>query len=109
MNPSTFLLNRVFPGLSKPGLHLNKEVVSEEEEVTARCTAHGETGSIFFYFYEDGKVILENLVNSNQLEAKFRFSSVGIHKIHCVYAVLIVPDSFKSEESNTITVSVKGK
>ncbi|XP_035493462.2 platelet endothelial cell adhesion molecule isoform X3 [Scophthalmus maximus] len=94
-------------GLSKPGLHLNKEVVSEEEEVTARCTAHGETGSIFFYFYEDGKVILESLVNSNQLEAKFRFSSVGIHKIHCVYAVLIVPDSFKSEESNTITVSVK--
>ncbi|XP_035038540.2 platelet endothelial cell adhesion molecule isoform X2 [Hippoglossus stenolepis] len=94
-------------GLSKPVLHLNKYVVNEEEEVTASCTAPGETGSIFFYFYEDSKEILEDRVNSNQLEAKFRFSSIGHHTINCAYAVLIIPDSFKSEQSNMITVSVK--
>ncbi|XP_037620978.1 platelet endothelial cell adhesion molecule isoform X2 [Sebastes umbrosus] len=94
-------------GLSKPVLHLNKGVVSEGEEITAKCTVPGETGSIFFYFYEDSKEILEKQVISNQAEAKLRFSSVGIHKIHCAYTVLVTPDSFKSEESNTVTVSVK--
>lgn len=95
-------------GLSKPVLHLNKGVVNEGEELTARCTAPGETGSIFFYFYEGSKDILEKQVNSNQAEAKLRFSSVGIHKIHCAYVVLITPDSLRSEDSNAITVSVKG-
>uniref|UniRef100_A0A3P8WAJ5 Platelet endothelial cell adhesion molecule n=1 Tax=Cynoglossus semilaevis TaxID=244447 RepID=A0A3P8WAJ5_CYNSE len=71
-------------GLSKPTLHLNKGVVSE-----------------------DSKIIEEKLVNSTEVEFKLRFSSVGYHKVHCTYSVLMMPDSFKSEESNTITVSVK--
>ncbi|XP_040002657.1 platelet endothelial cell adhesion molecule isoform X2 [Xiphias gladius] len=94
-------------GLSKPVLHLNKGVVIEEDEVTARCMAPGETGSIFFYFYMDSKVIWESLGNSNQLDAKFHFSSIGVHKIHCTYTVIIMPDFFKSKESNTVTISVK--
>lgn len=97
-----------FPGLSKPFFHLNKGVVSEGEELTAKCTAPGETGSIFFYFYEGSKEILVKQANSNQAEAKLRFSTVGIHKIHCAYIVLVTPDSFKSEESNANVVSVKG-
>uniref|UniRef100_UPI0037E9161E platelet endothelial cell adhesion molecule isoform X3 n=1 Tax=Semicossyphus pulcher TaxID=241346 RepID=UPI0037E9161E len=94
-------------GLSRPDLSLNKSVVSEGEELTATCTAPGETGSIFFYFYEDSREILEKQVSSNLAEAKVRLSSVGIHKIHCAYTVFVTPDSFKSEGSNTITVSVK--
>ncbi|XP_032392751.1 platelet endothelial cell adhesion molecule isoform X6 [Etheostoma spectabile] len=94
-------------GLSKPVLRLNRGVVSEGEETTATCMARGETGSIFFYFYEDSKEIHEEQVKSNQAEAKLRITSVGIHKIHCAYTVLVTPDSFKSEESNTVTVSVK--
>lgn len=96
-------------GLSKPVLHLNKgRMVSEGEELTARCTAPGETGSILFYFYEDSKDILEKQVNSNQAEAKLRFSSIGMHKIHCAYIVLVTPDLFRSEESNNVNISVKG-
>ncbi|XP_029950005.1 platelet endothelial cell adhesion molecule isoform X2 [Salarias fasciatus] len=94
-------------GLSTPLLHLNKGVVTEGEELTARCTAPGETGSIFFYFYDDTKEIQEERVNSNQVEVRLRFSSAGIHRIHCAYTVLITPDSFKSQESNTVVVSVK--
>ncbi|KAF3851894.1 hypothetical protein F7725_005249 [Dissostichus mawsoni] len=89
-------------GLSKPVLHINKGVVSEGEEVTAICTAPGETGSFFFYFYEDSKEIQEKQVNSNKAEARLRFSSTGYHKIHCGYTVLVTPDSFKSEESLSI-------
>lgn len=98
-----------FPGLSKPVLHLNNGVVNEGEEVTARCMAPGETGSFFFYFFKDSKEILDKRVSSNQAEAKIRFRSVGIHKIHCAYTVVITPDSLKSEESNGVTVSVRGE
>ncbi|XP_039672667.1 platelet endothelial cell adhesion molecule isoform X3 [Perca fluviatilis] len=94
-------------GLSKPVLRLNKGVVSEGEEITATCTAHGETGSIFFYFYDDSKEIQEKQVNSNRAEAKLRITSIGIHKIHCAYTVLVTPDSFKSEESSAVHVTVK--
>ncbi|KAM8879049.1 platelet endothelial cell adhesion molecule isoform 3-T3 [Spinachia spinachia] len=94
-------------GLSKPVLHINKGVVTEGEEITARCTAHGETGSIFFYFYDDSTEIEERKVNSNQAEVTLRFSSAGIHRIHCAYTVLVTADSFKSKESNAVTVSVK--
>ncbi|XP_049427454.1 platelet endothelial cell adhesion molecule isoform X3 [Epinephelus fuscoguttatus] len=94
-------------GLSKPVLHLNKGVFKEGEEITARCIAPSERGSIFFYFFEDNKEILERQVNSNQAEAKLHFSSVGIHKVHCAYTVLITPDSVKSEKSNVVNVSVE--
>uniref|UniRef100_A0A3Q3FCL9 Ig-like domain-containing protein n=1 Tax=Labrus bergylta TaxID=56723 RepID=A0A3Q3FCL9_9LABR len=94
-------------GLSKPVLHLNNDVVREGEEIAARCTAPGETGSIFFYFYKDSKEILERQVSSNQAEAKLHLSNVGSHKIHCDYIVFALPDSFKSNGSDPTTVSVK--
>ncbi|XP_034043955.1 platelet endothelial cell adhesion molecule isoform X3 [Thalassophryne amazonica] len=94
-------------GLSKPVLYLNKSGVSEGEEVTARCSAPSETGSIIFYFYMDSKEILEERVKSNQAVVKLRFTMTGSHKIHCDYTVLITPDSFKSDSSNSIMVSVK--
>lgn len=90
-------------------LHLNNGVVTEGEEITATCKAPDERGSIFFYFYEGSKVIAETKGSSNQSEAKLSFSSVGIHRIHCSYTVSIMPDSFKSEKSNTVSVSVKGR
>ncbi|XP_077380279.1 platelet endothelial cell adhesion molecule isoform X1 [Festucalex cinctus] len=94
-------------GLSAPLLHLNNAVVTEGEELTARCTAPGETGSIIFYFYDDDKEILEDRVSSNLSEVKLRFNNVGIHKMYCSYTVLVTPFFSKSDKSNTVTVSVK--
>ncbi|XP_062420596.1 platelet endothelial cell adhesion molecule isoform X2 [Pungitius pungitius] len=97
-------------GLSKPVLHVNKGVVTEGEETTATCTAHGETGSIFFYFYEDSTEMTPQdraQVNANQAEVKLSFRTAGIHRIHCAYTVLVTPESFKSEESSAVVVSVK--
>lgn len=96
------------PGLSQPTLQLNKGVVSEGEEITASCSAPGETGSIFFYFYDNSNYLVENKETSNQTKVTFRLSSVGIHKISCRYKVLLTPDSQESEVSNSVTVSVKG-
>ncbi|CAN9510781.1 unnamed protein product [Ophioblennius macclurei] len=94
-------------GLSRPSLHLNKGVVTEGEELTAHCSAPGETGSIFFYFHDGAKEIREERVNANQVDVKLRFSSIGIHRIRCSYTVLITPDSSKSQESNAVVVSVR--
>ncbi|XP_038570366.1 platelet endothelial cell adhesion molecule isoform X3 [Micropterus salmoides] len=93
-------------GLSKPVLSLNKHVVNEGEELKARCTAPGETGSIFFFFYDNSEEIQREQNNSNQAEVMIRISG-GDHKIQCAYNVLITPDSIKSEMSNTINVRVK--
>lgn len=84
-------------------------MVEEGEEITATCIAPGEMGSFFFYIYEDSNEIKEKQVSSNQAEFKLRFSSVNRRRIHCTYTVLITPNSVKSEESNNVTVSVKGK
>ncbi|XP_061626001.1 platelet endothelial cell adhesion molecule isoform X1 [Phyllopteryx taeniolatus] len=94
-------------GLSAPLLHLNNAVINEGEELTARCTAPGETGSIIFYFHDDAKEILEDRVNSNLSEVKLHFSSIGIHKMYCYYTVLVTPLVVESDKSNTVTVSVK--
>ncbi|KAM3864681.1 platelet endothelial cell adhesion molecule [Diretmus argenteus] len=97
-------------GLTTPVLHLSRGVLPplrEGEEVTARCTAPGEMGSIIFYFYVDSKEILEERVNSNHVEVKLRFSNAGFQKVHCDYTVIITPDSIKSKESNSVSVVVK--
>lgn len=96
------------PGLSKPVLQLNNDVVDEGEKLIARCTAPGETGSLFFYFYDDANDIMEKQVSSNHAEAEFHFRTTGNHRIHCAYVVLITPDSIRSEDSNDVIVSVKG-
>ncbi|XP_077574483.1 platelet endothelial cell adhesion molecule isoform X2 [Stigmatopora nigra] len=94
-------------GLSTPLLNLKTAVISEGEELTAKCTAPGETGAIIFYFYDGTKEILEDRVNSNQSEVKLRFNSVGIHKLYCSYTVFVTPQSFPSDKSGTMTILVK--
>lgn len=95
------------PELPPPLLVLTKGVVTEGEEITARCMTPGER-AVYFYFYMDSRKISEKRVNSNQSEARFHLKDVGIHKIHCSYIVQIDLDAYKSGNSNTVTVSVKG-
>uniref|UniRef100_A0A3Q3VZS2 Ig-like domain-containing protein n=1 Tax=Mola mola TaxID=94237 RepID=A0A3Q3VZS2_MOLML len=94
-------------GLSKPVLQLNNNVVEEGEKLIARCMAPGETGSFFFYFYDDANDIMETKVSSNHAEAELHFRTTGNHRIHCAYVVFITPDSIRSEDSNDVIVSVK--
>lgn len=98
----------MFLGLSDPVLHLNKINISEGEVVTATCTAPGETGNMYFKFYEDSKEIMEKSVHSNQAVVQLHVSAVGRHNIHCAYIVLVTPDTFSSKNSNTATLSVSG-
>ncbi|KAK2815612.1 hypothetical protein Q5P01_026079 [Channa striata] len=96
-------------GLSKPVLHLNKDEVTEGEEVTISCAAPGEEGPIFFYFYMDSNEISRSS-DSNKTafyETKIRLSKTGTYRIHCLYSVLVIPEIFKSNKSDEAVVSVR--
>ncbi|XP_037830789.1 platelet endothelial cell adhesion molecule isoform X3 [Kryptolebias marmoratus] len=94
-------------GLSLPVLHLSKSNVTEGEDVTATCSAPGETGSFYFHFFDNSRELHEKPVNSNQAEAKLSFKSVGRHSLHCSYTVVMMPKSVDSEDSNTVNITVK--
>ncbi|XP_047222320.1 platelet endothelial cell adhesion molecule isoform X2 [Girardinichthys multiradiatus] len=92
-------------GMSTPILRLNKANITEGEVVTATCLAPGETGSLLFSFYDGSKEVDKIGLNSNSVG--FRPKGVGDHIIHCSYSVFIMPNVFKSQRSNVVTVKVK--
>ncbi|CAL9700883.1 unnamed protein product [Knipowitschia caucasica] len=94
-------------GLSTPVLRVEQTMLNEGEELTASCSAPGETGSIIFYFYEDLKEKRDERVNSEQVDVTFPLSGPGHHTIDCSYTVLIPPDSIASEKSSSVHVSVR--
>uniref|UniRef100_A0A1A8M8F7 Ig-like domain-containing protein n=1 Tax=Nothobranchius pienaari TaxID=704102 RepID=A0A1A8M8F7_9TELE len=94
-------------GMSPPILHADKSRTTEGEDVTVRCLAPGETGSFFFYFYDNSSEIHDEHRNTNQAEIKHHLSDVGAHMIHCIYKVFIMSESVTSDESNTVIVTVE--
>ncbi|KAM6940478.1 platelet endothelial cell adhesion molecule [Xenentodon cancila] len=101
------LKNLKVTGISKPVLHLHKTNITEGEEITAWCAAPAENGNIFFYLYDNAEMIQQMEPKSNSASVKFYPSSSGTHRIHCTYTIALKSDSFKSEESNTVIVTVK--
>ncbi|XP_043969212.1 platelet endothelial cell adhesion molecule isoform X2 [Gambusia affinis] len=92
-------------GMSEPKLRLNKVNITEGESVTATCLTSEETGSLWFSFYDNSKEVENARVTSNELT--FVPKGVGIHIIHCSYLVLVLPNSFRSQKSNTVTLTVE--
>lgn len=90
-------------------LRVDLDAVTEGEEITAWCSAPGETGSIIFYFYNNSTEVVEKRDISNEAEVKVLLRGVGLHRIHCAYTVMLdAPRSLDSEVSNSLTVSVRG-
>uniref|UniRef100_A0A1A7WD93 Ig-like domain-containing protein n=1 Tax=Iconisemion striatum TaxID=60296 RepID=A0A1A7WD93_9TELE len=94
-------------GMSQPILRVDKSRTTEGEDVTVRCMAPGETGSFFFYLYDNSSEIYDEHRNTNQAEIKLHLSDVGAHVIHCIYKVFILSESVTSDESNTVIVTVE--
>ncbi|KAG7238230.1 hypothetical protein INR49_031145 [Caranx melampygus] len=94
-------------GIEKPVLRLNKHVAGEKEEVTASCSAPGEKGKIDFYFFDNNSQHFPKQEDSLKPYAKFRFSRVGTHVIHCTYTVALNGGTLRSENSNSINVTVR--
>ena len=92
-----------------PLLTLSRSVLSEGEELTARCSAPDESGAIIYYFFADGLEILEQRSRSDRVEAPLRFHGSGVRQVHCEYTVMLTPGFIKSNRSNAITVSVRGR
>ncbi|KAK0154225.1 Platelet endothelial cell adhesion molecule [Merluccius polli] len=99
-------------GLARPVLYLEKQKFSEGEDVTARCSAPGESGSINFHFYVDDKELQYVAqygapVTSNQVDAKLRIRDTGRHSVRCDYTVQIPSAFVKSDSSNSFTVTIE--
>ncbi|KAM4584611.1 platelet endothelial cell adhesion molecule isoform 2-T2 [Odontesthes bonariensis] len=94
-------------GLSKPVLRINQSNFTEGEEISAWCSAPGESGPLLFYYYDNSKEIRLHHMNYDTSMAKMRLKDVGRHNIHCSYTVVLKTESVKSVESNTVTVAVR--
>uniref|UniRef100_A0A3B3XZK5 Ig-like domain-containing protein n=1 Tax=Poecilia mexicana TaxID=48701 RepID=A0A3B3XZK5_9TELE len=94
-------------GMSTPVLRINKANITEGESVTATCLAQGETGSLLFSFHDNSKEV-ENGVWVTSSRLTFVPKGVGNHNIHCSYLVLNMPYPSKSQQSNTVTLTVEG-
>ncbi|XP_014895589.1 platelet endothelial cell adhesion molecule isoform X1 [Poecilia latipinna] len=93
-------------GMSTPVLRINKANITEGESVTATCLAQGETGSLLFSFHDNSKEV-ENGVWVTSSRLTFVPKGVGNHNIHCSYLVLNMPYPSKSQQSNTVTLTVE--
>ncbi|KAM9792166.1 platelet endothelial cell adhesion molecule [Neosynchiropus ocellatus] len=89
-----------------PQLHLDNVEVTEGEELTARCTAPGETGHFTFYLYDNSKDVLVKNVDTNEAEFNYRLRTAGNHTIHCSYDVIVRGASTNSRESNKVALLV---
>lgn len=94
--------------MSKPIFHLNKNNLTEGDRVTATCSAPGESGVFGFYFYDDSVELTDVQTSSNSAQSMLHFSTLGLHRLHCFYTVDNMPLAVKSEESNKVTVTVRG-
>lgn len=46
---------------------------------------------------------------TNQVATRLWFNNAGVHKLHCDYRVILLPDSVQSNASNDVVVTVKGE
>lgn len=90
-----------------PVLLVNPVEATEGEVIKLTCTSPVQASG--FYFYEDFKLINEMDKNSNQTVFQRPAGHTGTYKYQCRYRVRIEGDNYYSRNSNTVTVSIKGK
>lgn len=89
-----------------PVLHVDPAETTEGNEVTLSCVARERAAQ--FIFYKDSEKIGKVNVDATEARLTHRVGSAGNHSFHCLYAVRVDEDTYRSGGSTTVTVSVKG-
>ncbi|XP_036445479.1 platelet endothelial cell adhesion molecule [Colossoma macropomum] len=92
-------------GLQPPQLKVRPDVVYEGDEISATCSAPEETGSLYFYFYNNGQELpVPSSTNSvtTTIEVKERENY-----LHCNYRLVMQFREVFSNNSNTVKVIVQ--
>ncbi|XP_010872336.2 platelet endothelial cell adhesion molecule [Esox lucius] len=97
----------VVTGLQTPVLLVNPEMPFEGEEVMATCHALEESGSFYFYFYQDFEQIKQVRASGNMVETKLEMKHAGDKHLHCDYEIVMIGNTQRSNNSNTVKVTVK--
>ncbi|KAM3921973.1 platelet endothelial cell adhesion molecule [Leptodactylus fuscus] len=95
-------------GLSSPLLNVSKDEVSEGDEVTVRCEAPEETGSMVFKFYkisQKGEEEKKKLTDRNHKEVNFLIKEgEEILTFKCKVKLIMKNEMFSESLSKTVTV-----
>ncbi|XP_022530947.2 platelet endothelial cell adhesion molecule isoform X2 [Astyanax mexicanus] len=96
----------VVKGLQKPELIVDRQKVTEGENVSAICKAEEEKGSLTFSFKDDNSEVFRAKTENGQVQHSITLNSGRTAKLSCSY-VTNFEGRPSSEESNIVNVEVQ--
>lgn len=95
-------------GLLAPVLTVDKLRLTEGDDVTAVCTAEGETGFLMFFFRDGPEELYRKGTNSHKVEQRLTLDK-GTVNMFCYYSIYLGSTSERSSNSNVISVDIEGR
>lgn len=95
-------------GLLAPVLTVDKLRLTEGDDVTAVCTAEGETGFLMFFFRDGPEELYRKYTNSQKVEQKLTLDK-GTVNMFCYYSINLGSTVETSSNSNVISIDTEGR
>ncbi|XDV35979.1 hypothetical protein PO909_005835 [Leuciscus waleckii] len=93
-------------GLLAPVLTVDKLRLTEGDDVTAVCTAEGETGFLMFFFRDGHEELYRKETNSQKVELKLLLDK-GTVNMFCYYSINLGSTAETSNNSNVISIDIE--
>ncbi|XP_077055103.1 platelet endothelial cell adhesion molecule isoform X4 [Siphateles boraxobius] len=93
-------------GLLAPVLTVDKLRLTEGDDVTAVCTAEGETGFLTFFFRDGPEELYQQATDSHKVEQKLTLDK-GTVNMFCYYSINLGITAERSSNSNVISVDIE--
>ncbi|XP_056102126.1 platelet endothelial cell adhesion molecule isoform X2 [Rhinichthys klamathensis goyatoka] len=93
-------------GLLAPVLTVDKLRLTEGHDVTAVCTAEGETGFLTFFFRDGPEELYRVYTNSHKVEQNLKLDK-GTVNMFCYYSINLGSTAERSSNSNVISVDIE--
>lgn len=95
-------------GLLTPVLEVDKRKLTEGDDVSAVCTAEGETGDLTFYFRDGPEELYRKTTNSPKVEKNLILTR-GQVNMFCYYTINLSGTSKYSDNSSVISINIQGR
>lgn len=95
--------------MQTPRLRVDKFDVNEGDMVRITCSAKEESGLLHFIIKDDFKEIYQEETTSGEVQKNHSLKSVGMANISCSYLIKVGSTTISSNDSNVVSVVVKGK
>lgn len=95
-------------GLLTPVLKVDKLTLTEGDDVTAVCTAEGETGFLTFFFKDGPEELYWKDTFSQKVEHNLTVTKRLVN-MFCYYTIKLSGSLETSNNSNVISVDIQGR